>query len=157
MTNKNELIFKEITANYPAISFKEGDNFIWSPEQSAITYVKKEIKSKDGLWSLIHELAHSELKHRSYRSDFELIQMEAAAWSRAKVIAKKYALKIDEGYIQDCLDTYRDWLHERAKCPRCGVVTIQKNDLSYLCFNCTTTWSVPKSPLCRVNKKLIKK
>lgn len=154
---KSKISIKQVSADYPSIEFREGDNFVWSPNFNAITYDKDQLTNESGFWALIHELAHFELGHKSYKSDFQLLQMEAAAWSRAKTIAARYNLEIEEDHIQDCLDTYRDWLHSRAKCPKCSVVTTQKKDLSYNCFNCNTTWKVPKSPLCRVSKKIIDK
>lgn len=154
---KPKISLKQILVDYPDINFKAGDTFIWSPGLQTITYKNSQFKNETGYWSLIHELSHYELGHKSYKSDFQLLQMEAAAWSRAKTIAARYDLEIEEDHIQDCLDTYRDWLHSRAKCPNCGVVTIQRKDLSYNCFNCSTSWRVPKSLLCRVSKKIIDK
>ena len=109
-----------------------------------------------GVWALLHEIAHAQLEHKKYGTDFSLLKLETQAWSLAKQISIRYNVTIDEDYVQDCLDTYRDWLHKRAKCPTCGVVSLQRKDLIYQCFNCSTNWQVPRSPLCQVSRRIVK-
>lgn len=94
-------------------------------------------------WSLLHETGHALLGHTSYVADIELLKLEVAAWDRAKQLAKELGTSIDENHIQDCLDTYRDWLDKRSICPNCGTKSIQTDKGSkYRCFNCHTTWRV---------------
>jgi hypothetical protein len=57
-------------------------------------------------------------------------------------IGRKYRIKLDNNHIQDCLDTYRDWLHRRSKCPTCGMHVLQKDVRTYQCFNCDASWRV---------------
>jgi predicted RNA-binding Zn-ribbon protein involved in translation (DUF1610 family) len=49
---------------------------------------------------------------------------------------------LNPDHIQDCLDTYRDWLHRRSRCPTCGMHVLQDKSNSYKCFNCGTSWQV---------------
>ena len=148
-------ILPELKKDYPQVSFKAGEAFVWSPSNKQITYTTHQINAEHGAWAILHELAHYELEHTKYSTDFELLKMEAAAWTRAKKIAKKYNVKIDNDHIQDCLDTYRDWLHTKAKCPNCQVISTQRKDLHYQCFNCNAVWTVPKSPLCKIKKQIV--
>lgn len=148
-------LIKLFARNYPAISFASGNEFAWSPKSMTITYIESTSKLPALSFALIHEVAHADLDHNTYKDDFNLLQLEVAAWERAKDLAKPLNIEIDEDHIQDCLDTYRDWLHSRAKCPVCGVVSLQANDGSYTCFNCKTGWKVPKSQLCRVRRTLV--
>jgi hypothetical protein len=136
-----------IKADYPNISFIQGDNFAWSPHEKSVTYNDSE---EHAAWALLHEVAHADLGHKHYQSDVALLKLEVNAWVRAREIAKNYDITIDEDHIQDCLDTYRDWLHKRASCPECNVVSLQQKTGVYKCFNCQSQWRVPSSPLCKV-------
>jgi hypothetical protein len=144
-----------IQSDFPYINFTAGENFFWSPKDNKITYTSHQMDATHGVWALLHEVAHADLNHQHYLSDFELLQLEIKAWQHAKTIGKKYHIEIEHNHIQDCLDTYRDWLHLRAKCPKCTVISLQRPDSIYQCFNCKTTWQVPKSPLCRVTRQII--
>jgi predicted RNA-binding Zn-ribbon protein involved in translation (DUF1610 family) len=130
-----------IIKDYPQFTFHPGPQEHWSPKTKTITYSESE--SLDELrYGLLHELAHALLGHDTYKSDFELLKLESQAWELAVKIGKKYGVKLDGDHIQDCLDTYRDWLHRRSKCPTCGMHVLQNSPNSYKCFNCGTSWQV---------------
>jgi len=132
---------RQITDDYPQFTFKPGRQEHWSPRTKTITY--DDSASADELrYGLLHELSHALLGHDNYHSDFELLKLESQAWEMAVKIGRKYKVKLDNDHIQDCLDTYRDWLHRRSKCPACGVHTLQVDGRTYRCFNCGTTWNV---------------
>ena len=106
----------------------------------------------------MHETGHALLGHANYQADYELIQLEVAAWQEAKQIAKPLKIEIDEDHIQDCLDTYRDWLYKRSICPNCATKSLQQGDfVHYRCFNCHTTWRVSNSLFQEFVKILIKR
>lgn len=138
--------------DFPQISFSTGKQFCWSPQTAQVFYKS----SADGTaaWSLLHEVGHAVLGHKSYASDFELVQLEMTAWTTAEALAEKYGITIDEDHIQDCLDTYRDWLHRRSTCPTCGIRSLQQSIRSYVCFNCKTNWRVSASRFCRPYRRL---
>lgn len=142
--------FQKITQEYSSLCFVLGQSFVWSSSTNTITY--KNISTEQDLWALIHEVAHAVLGHKNYASDYQLIMMEMEAWAEAKKLARKYGTKIDEDHIQNCLDTYRDWLHNRSTCPTCQVVGGQADDQSYKCFNCHTSWRVPDNPVKKIKK-----
>jgi hypothetical protein len=100
-------------------------------------------------WSLLHEVGHALLDHQSYDSDLELVEMESLAWQKAKEVGVAYGHTIDEDHIQDCIDTYRDWLHQRSACPNCDNRSLQQDARHYKCFNCGQTWAVSASRFCR--------
>jgi len=150
-------LLDQLAVDFPSITFMQGETFYWSPGKQSVTYAAGSTQPVISKWSLLHEVAHGALEHNNYYSDFELVQLEVAAWQYAKKIARKYGISIDPEHIQDCLDTYRDWLHMRATCPTCGTVSAQKDPSTYACFNCQTEWHVSNSRFCRpYRRKTIK-
>jgi hypothetical protein len=122
------------------------------------------VQDQQAQWALLHETGHALLEHQSYKGDFELLRLEVAAWERAREVAATIShdfspdstpdagmdVTIDEDHIQDCLDTYRDWLYKRSICPTCTTKCLQQDDfVHYRCFNCHTTWRVSSNRFCR--------
>lgn len=62
--------------------------------------------------------------------------MERQAWTKARELAAIYKVKIDEDLIQEELDTYREWLHQKSRCPKCGLTRFQTPDKVYHCPKC---------------------
>lgn len=146
-------LIAKLSSKYPNISFKEGERFYWSPKSKTVFY---ELNQQTGSWTLLHETAHALLGHKNYESDLELVQMEAEAWSKAKSLSGDYGVTIDEDYIEDCMDSYRDWLHQRSTCPMCDVRSLQKDSSHYQCFNCKHIWKVSASRMCRPYRLSVK-
>lgn len=142
-----ESVVKKLRLLIPDVTISAGESLHWSPEANMITY--RQDRTDENLWGLIHEVGHAKLHHATYVSDMELLQLEVAAWDEAERIAESIEIKIDPDHIQDCLDTYRDWLHQRSTCPRCGVVCFQKSARIYYCHNCHKNWTVTASRFCR--------
>lgn len=144
-------IIKILTVSEPEVEFREGKTFSWSPKTRTVNY--RQSPDKHAVWSLLHEVAHATLDHKTYETDFELLQMEVAAWEHSKTSAKQFEVSISEDYIQDCLDSYRDWLHRRSTCPTCGSVGLQKTEIQYNCHNCHSQWRVSAARFCRSYRK----
>jgi len=142
-------LLETITRAHPEITFLPGARFAWNPKTSTIHYHLTPQPTHHQYFKLLHELGHALLDHQDFESDMQLLQMEAAAWQKANELGKKYELTIDEDYIQDCLDSYRDWLHLRSTCPTCFVRCLQQDRHTYQCHNCGTEWHVTNSRLCR--------
>lgn len=87
---------------------------------------------------LLHEVGHAILRHSDYRVDIERLQIERAAWDQAKELCAVYEVPYDEDFVEEELDTYRDWLHQRAKCPVCQTVRYQDRSGKYRCPFCET-------------------
>ena len=138
------------------IKFSKGSSFAWSPTNRTITYPSKTTGSEVEAWSLLHEIGHALSAHTTYESDVDLLLIEVEAWEKAKEIGLKLDISIDEDHVQNCLDTYRDWLHQRSTCPRCGIVAMQTDSKTYRCHNCHNTWLVSASRFCRPYRRSAK-
>jgi len=136
----------QLAVDYPEVHFTEAKRFAWDAHKRQISY---QTSGEHHELALLHELGHALLGHGAYTHDIELIQLELAAWEKARELALKYDVTFDEDHAQDCLDTYRDWLHLRATCPTCFSRALQVNTRKYHCFNCQTEWSISRSRLCR--------
>ena len=143
-------LVKKLEAAFPHLKFVAGESFYWAPETGEVYYDEAKAGKQSSKWSLLHEAAHGLLGHTTYKSDLELLQLEVAAWTHAGHLAQEFGIEVDDDYVQDCLDTYRDWLYRRSLCPGCGSQCLQ-NDASnfYKCFNCHATWHVSPSRFCR--------
>jgi hypothetical protein len=147
--NSTKNVLELVRSLLPNAVIKEAKSFYWSPDANTIAFSSEKLKTAAGQWSLLHEAAHAYLEHTVYKNDFELLKMEVAAWEEAKIFSLKIKIKIDEDHIQDCLDTYRDWLHRRSTCPTCGNAGLQQTRRTYHCHNCLTKWEVTHSRFCR--------
>ncbi|HVX56873.1 MAG TPA: hypothetical protein VHA37_04015 [Candidatus Saccharimonadales bacterium] len=146
-------LIAELQARFPALRFAPADYFSWSPETGEIFYEAGR-NDEQARWSLLHESGHALAGHRSYRADVELLRLEVDAWERARQLAVELGLAIDEEHIQECLDTYRDWLYKRSICPTCGTKSLQQGDfVHYRCFNCNAVWRVSASRFCRAYRR----
>jgi hypothetical protein len=153
-TMSEQLIITRLKKDYPQFKFVRGGEDHWSAKTGTITYNPG--RPDPGLsYSILHELAHALLGHTDYRSDFELLKLESEAWQLASKLGPKYKVKIDQEHIQSCLDTYRDWLHRRSACPRCGTHTLQADAKLYHCYNCQTNWRVTSRRFARPYRKLL--
>ncbi|HEY1646179.1 MAG TPA: hypothetical protein VGF75_07520 [Candidatus Saccharimonadales bacterium] len=142
-------LLNDLKETFPKLRFHEADRFYWSPHTKEIFYNQK-AKGRVDEWSLLHEVGHALLEHSHYDADFMLVRLEIEAWQKAKDIAGIFGMSIDENHIQDCLDTYRDWLYKRSICPNCSNKSFQQSDFShYRCFNCHKQWRVTTSRFCR--------
>ncbi|MBR5408862.1 hypothetical protein IK112_02870 [Candidatus Saccharibacteria bacterium] len=111
----------------------------------------------------LHELGHALCGHQDYHTHIERLKIESAAWQRAKTVLKNYKSKAkslqqssdpsvklsgknlakilpawNQDYTEDSLDTYRDWLHAKSKCKKCGQTCYQTRDGKYHCPFCDT-------------------
>lgn len=143
-------LVKKLAASYPQFSFVASTSFYWCPETAEIFYDDTKADQASSIWSLLHETSHGLLGHTTYKADLELLHLEVAAWHHALTLAKELSITIDEDYVQDCLDTYRDWLYRRSLCPGCGSQCLQTDNTNfYRCFNCHNHWHVSPSRFCR--------
>lgn len=127
-----EDLFDRIKSDYPDLKFISGKKFAFRPPRTIVV-------GPDELWSdllLLHELGHATLGHRDYAVHIDRLRMESEAWERARELAEKYGVEFDDGLAQDELDTYRDWLHKKSRCPRCGLTRFQSPDGAYHCPLC---------------------
>lgn len=141
-------LLTNIKQDFPELSFVSGQSYRWSPHENQITY-NSSIDDDSSSWALLHELSHALLSHSEYSSDFELLKLEVAAWNKAQTLQNKYHVTINPDHIQNCLDTYREWLYQRSTCPTCNNTCLQTSLNEYRCFNCHSTWKVTIARFCR--------
>jgi len=132
----------ELIAKFPNLKFAPGTFFSWSPRKRVIFYDKSRLGSAEGQLALLHEIGHFQLGHKDYEYDIELINMEVAAWKRARELASQFRVPINEEHINSCLETYRIWLHKRSLCPNCDNTSLQESPYQYRCFLCQSRWEV---------------
>ncbi len=133
----------------PKVKFVDSGSFYWSPKTKTIHYNEAALNTPSGQWALLHEAAHASLKHLSYTTDMGLLELEVEAWQKAAELGRKFDIAIEPDHIQECLDTYRDWLYARSTCPTCELNSLQIEETVYLCLNCSTRWIVSHSRFCR--------
>lgn len=146
-------MLEQLKNSYPEINFLPGTTYSWNHATKTITYSKKGLGHKH-YHSIVHELSHAILGHAHFKNDIDLLKMERDAWSLTKKLLRDFALKIDSEHIEDCLDTYRDWIYKRAKCPNCAHVGFQSSKNAYSCVSCVLSWRLPESRLCMVKRVL---
>lgn len=144
-----DTLLARIAADYPDLSFVESARFAWHAGKKHVSFKRGSKNVIHDVFALLHELGHALLNHTDYMYDIELLQLEVAAWNKARGLGEQYGIEIDEDYLQDCLDSYRDWLHLRATCPNCYGRSLQSSVTLYHCHNCQTDWRVSRSRLCR--------
>lgn len=123
---------KCLQADFDEFRFVFGRKFAFRPPRTiSIGPIEKH-------WNLLvfHELSHAILKHKNFRVDVERLKMESAAWEQARKLASRYNIEVDESLVQEELDTYRDWLHKKSRCPVCGLTRFQTPDSKYHCPRC---------------------
>lgn len=145
---KNQLLI-QCKKLLPRIDFQEAGSFYWSPKNRVIYMNNDRLENDEGRWALIHEVAHALLDHQAYQTDANLLILEVEAWEKARELGIELELKIKEEHIQECLNTYRDWLYARSTCPTCMLNSLQVDETEYLCLNCSTRWSVSGARFCR--------
>ena len=134
--------------DFKDIRFIRGKNNIWSPQTREIYYSLPLSK-----YSILHELGHALENHTTYKLDIQLLKLEADAWHKARKLARKYNMQIPANYINNCMNTYKDWLLSRSKCPDCNLVGLQSaKTLKYSCCNCFLSWSIPFETRCLVRR-----
>lgn len=147
------LLLNSLRKEYPQFHFTDGAEFRWDPSSQTIFY-----KKSDDVASLLHELSHAILNHRSYIKDIELIEMERDAWHfTTTFLLGKYGMVIEEDAAEDALDTYREWLHARSTCPECSATGIQTRQNTYKCLACSTIWTVNDARICHLRRYVLNK
>ena len=127
-----DALISHLQADYPDFRFLEGSKFAFRPPRTII------IGPPQPFFALLtlHELAHALCKHKSYDTHVSRIRIESEAWERAKALSADYGISWNEDFVQDQLDTYRDWLHIKSLCPTCHLTRFQTPDGDYHCPHC---------------------
>lgn len=147
-SSRNSLV-ETLIADFPQFAFAPDKVCRWSPETQTIFFTDDDA-------GLLHELGHALLDHNDFAQDIELLHIERDAWNKACEIAAKYDVAIDDEQIEDALDTYREWLHARSKCPNCQQTGVQSVKTGvYSCVNCLAKWTTNDARICGLRRRLI--
>ena len=122
----------QLKEDFPEFRFVDGVKFAFRPSK---TIVLGPLEPFSELLTL-HEVSHAVLGHKTFKMDVERLKMESAAWEKARELASKYGIEVNEDLIQNKLDTYRDWLHTKSRCKKCGLTRYQTPDGVYHCPRC---------------------
>ena len=142
-------LLKQLRTDYPTLSFISSDSFRWSAQEKVVYFGEP---SATNIPLLLHEASHGILDHDGYGYDLQLIQLEREAWSKATEMGKMYGYSIESENIEDALDTYREWLHERSTCPNCARNGIQTAEDTYECLACHQKWRVNEARTCGLKR-----
>ena len=85
---------------------------------------------------LLHEVGHALSGCYDFRTEIGRLKIEVIAWEKAKELCETYKIAIDDELIESELDTYRDWLHQKSRCPDCGLTRFQTPDGAFHCPKC---------------------
>lgn len=128
--------------DFSLYQFLESDDFYFDAASDCIYYDSASLAINRGVVSLLHEIAHAELAHFDYRTDFELFAMETQAWMKTRTLTHYYQVECSDNFIQNCLASYGKWVEARSTCPTCTNFSLQENKTTYHCFSCQTRWHI---------------
>lgn len=144
-------LLSKLATDFPDINFRASELAYWSAEEKAVYY--SDGNQPEDTYQLLHELGHARLEHSSYRQDIELIKMERQAWDEAAKLGKRYGIRLPPGIAQLHLDSYRDWLYARSRCPKCEQAGIQSmSGGNYHCLLCRTVWRANPAKQCGLKR-----
>lgn len=143
-------LIAKLSQDYPQFQFELAADPHWNQAKQTIFY------NPNDPASTLHELGHALCGHDKYKLDTELIIIEREAWNKALELSERYNIPIDPDEIEDALDTYRDWLHTRSRCPSCGQTGWQDaTTLLYQCPNCDSSWQANDAKKTALRRRLV--
>jgi hypothetical protein len=147
-------LIDEIKAAYPRLVLRRGDNFYYNASAMSITY---DPSDRFVCQLLLHEIGHYIAADPTPNSGVELIACEQRAWFIAtSTLSPRFEVKIDKDFVEDCLDTYRHWLHQRSTCSYCNITALEFSSSHYTCVACGRSWLANSAKTCRLKKTSLK-
>ena len=128
-----------LTEAYPDFSWQLGTRFKYRPEKTIMIDQNSPAPWPYFALLTLHELGHALSHHKDYKTDVERLRIESEAWQRAKreiTAHPNWGVAYDEEFAEYELDSYRDWLHQKSKCKKCGLTRYQTTDGKYHCPQC---------------------
>lgn len=140
MLESDELV-AQLKKDYPDFIFKSGSRFAFRPPK---TIIIGPYEGKNTPLLLFHELGHALSKKYSYNLSVERLKIESLAWQAGKTayLACQKSGNYpnlppwNETFVEDNLDTYRNWLHQKSTCKSCGLTMYQSKDKTWSCPYC---------------------
>lgn len=140
-SSEQTVFFERLALDYPGFRFKFGRKFAFRPPRIVIIGPSEPFSEL----LTLHEVSHAICKHRDFKMDVDRLKMEVQAWEKARELANRYNIEYNEELVQRELDTYRDWLHQKSRCPICGLTRFQTPDSQYHCPSCETFITTQKT------------
>ncbi|MBQ1540309.1 hypothetical protein IIZ72_01995 [Candidatus Saccharibacteria bacterium] len=128
----NASFLDKIRRDYPDLKFVTGRKFAFRPPKTVVVGPEE----PDDSLLLLHELGHAILEHREFGTNVMRLKMERAAWEKARELANAYGVIFDDDKVERELDTYREWLDKKSRCPKCGLTRYETPDGEYHCPKC---------------------
>lgn len=128
----------KVKSDFPDFRFVTGARFSFRPPRTIVR--PKELGEVfDGTNSLLllHEVGHAIMGHRDFKTEVGRLKMEVEAWEKARELCDRYGVVFDENLVESELDTYRDYLHQKSRCPDCGLTRFQTPDGVFHCPKCS--------------------
>ena len=125
-------ILERLGEDHPNLKFVAGKKFAFRPPRTVV--FEKGAKNFDLL--LLHEVGHALSGHKTFEMNIERLKMEVEAWEKARELADTYAVPFDEDVAEGELDTYRNWVHQKSRCPKCGLTRFETREGEYRCPQC---------------------
>ncbi len=160
-TTEAEVFLECLKADFPDLRFVQGRKFAFRPPRTImvesfgdgsgvmtgekLSRATEEAPSEAakgrpdiGEWKLLllHELGHATLGHRNFKTNVERLKMEVAAWEKAREFTSLYGVEFDDELMESELDSYRDWVHQKSRCPKCGLTRYETPEGGYHCPRC---------------------
>ena len=139
-------LIKKLAKDYPDLNITEGSRFQFTPPSTLFYAADTEYSGAEAKLLFLHELGHYLIGEDDYRTDIELLEIEARAWSKARELCAKYGINYDEDFAEDRLDSYRNYLHYASLCKNCQLAGYQDDAGTYHCPLCGATWRNKKAP-----------
>ena len=101
----------------------------------------------------VHEIETKLLNRvESIFSDRRLLHFSTGSKSECFFLNPNEITYVVEDFIEEHLDTYRDWLHARSSCPDCTATGYQTDASTYACPACSHTWRVNEARICQLRR-----
>lgn len=139
-------LIKKLANDFPELTIAKGSRFQFSPPNHIFYPPKSPYPNAKNKLLLLHELGHYLIRLNDYSTDIELIEIEALAWQKARELCLGYKISFDEDFAEDCLDSYRNYLHYSSLCKNCQLAGYQDDSGTYHCPLCGNNWRNQKTP-----------
>jgi len=142
MESQKTKFINALKSEFTQFNFISGTRFKWKAPKSIYFDEKLDVPFEYFALLTLHELGHGLCNHKDYKTDVERLKIESEAWQRAKREIDSHSswqslgIVYDEDFAENELDSYRDWLHQKSKCKKCGLTRFQTTDGVYYCPNC---------------------
>lgn len=123
----------QLSKDFPDFHFTYGKRFSFRPPKTIVVGPEE---GENTPFLVFHELGHALSGKYTYGLGVERLKIESLAWQEGKKAydackaSKKYSTlpAWNEDFVEDNLDTYRNWLHSKSKCPTCGLTMYENTD-----------------------------